>query len=100
MREPLKLTRAHDPLLAILALLALLGAGLSLKSRLKAPPEPAGTTRALTALELQLGLGQKVEALQPGITKKFAAAGRDLTAPWDKAAWAVDAREAGDVDLA
>lgn len=100
MREPLKLTRAHDPLLLLLALLALLGIGLSLGNRLKAPPEPAGTTKALTALELQLALGQKVEALQPGITKKFVAAGKELTAPWDRAAWAVDAREAGDTSLA
>ena len=100
MREPLKLTKAQDPLLIILALLALLGVGLSLKSRLKAPPEPAGTTRALKAMELQLGLGQKVEGLQPGITKKFLVQGKDLTAPWDRAAWAVDAREAGNEGLA
>jgi len=100
MREPLKLSKAHDPLLVLLALLALLGVGLSLRSRLKAPPEPAGTTQALKALELQLSLGQKVEALQPGISKKFVAEGKDLTAPWDRAAWAVDAREAGDADLA
>ena len=100
MREPLKLTPAHDPLLAILALLALLGVGFALGSRMKASPAPQGTTRALKALELQLALGQKVEALQPGISKKFAEAGRDLTAPWDRAAWAVDAREAGDESLA
>jgi membrane protease YdiL (CAAX protease family) len=100
MREPLKLTRTHDPLLILLALLALLGVGISLRSRLKAPPQPTGTTRALTAMELQLDLGRKVEALQPGITKKFLAEGKDLTAPWDRAAWAVDAREAGDAALA
>lgn len=100
MREPLKLTRAHDPLLILLALLALLGVLFSLDARLKPPPAPAGTTRALTALELQLALGRKVETLQPGITKKLVAAGRELTAPWDKAAWAVDAREAGDTSLA
>lgn len=99
MREPLKLTRAHDPLLLILALLALLGVGLSLNHRLK-PAPPAGTTRALKALELQLGLGQRLEAYRPGLARTFAAAGRDLTAPWDRAAWAVDAREAGDADLA
>jgi membrane protease YdiL (CAAX protease family) len=100
MREPLNLTRAHDPLVLLLALLALLGIGFSLASRLKAPPEPAGTTRALTAFELQLALAQKVEALQPGISKKIVAAGKDLAAPWDKAAWAVDAHEAGDTALA
>jgi membrane protease YdiL (CAAX protease family) len=100
MREPLKLTKAHDPLLVLLALLALLGVGLTLGTRLKAPPVPAGTTRALTALELQLQLGRKLEAVQPGISKKFIAAGRDLTAAWDRAAWAVDAREAGDTALA
>lgn len=98
MREPLKPTRAYDPLLLILALLALLGVGLSLGHRLK-PPPPAGTTRALTALELQLALGQRLEAYRPGLTKQFAAAGRELTAPWDRAAWAVDAREAGDAEL-
>lgn len=100
MREPLKLTKAHDPFLAILVLLALLGVGIALGSRMKAPPAPQGTTRALNALELQLALGQKAEALQPGISKTFAEAGRDLTAPWDRAAWAVDAREAGDTGLA
>ncbi|HET6329884.1 MAG TPA: CPBP family intramembrane glutamic endopeptidase [Holophagaceae bacterium] len=100
MREPLKLTKVHDPLLAILALLALLGVGISLDSRQKAPPEPASTTRTLKVLELQLGLGQKVEAMQPGISRKFVAAGKNLTASWDKAAWAVDAREAGDAGLA
>ncbi len=100
MREPLKLTKAHDPLIALLGLLALLGVSLTLGTRMKPKPAPLGTTRALTAMELQLGLGQKVEALQPGITKKYLAAGRDLTAPWDRAAWAVDAKETGDASLA
>ena len=100
MRDPLKPTKAHDPFLALLALLALLGIGLTLASRAKPPKAPAGTTRALTALELQLGLGQRLEALQPGISKKFIEAGRDLTAGWDRAAWAVDAREGGDPALA
>lgn len=100
MREPLKLTKAVDPLIALLGLLALLGVSLTLGMRMKPKPTPPGTTRALTAMELQLELGQKVEALQPGITKKYLAAGKDLTAPWDRAAWAVDAREAGDATLA
>lgn len=97
----MKLTRAHDPLLAILALLALLGISLSLGSRLhRQPPAPAGTTQALRALELQLALGQKLEAQQPGITKRFLEGGRELRAPWDRAAWAVQAQEAGDSALA
>ena len=61
----MKLTRAHDPLLAILALLALLGITLTLGSRIhRQPPAPAGTTQALKALELQLALGQRLEAQQ------------------------------------
>jgi len=97
----MKLTRAHDPLLAILGLLALLGISLTLGARIQAPPAPAGTTRALKALELQLSLGRQMEALQPGVSKKMLEAGQDnLRAPWDRAAWAVDAREAGDAALA
>ena len=100
MREPLKLTRAHDPLLAILLLLALLGIAVTLGMRAKAAPAPAGATRQLSAMELQLSLGQKLEGLQPGISKRFVAAGAELRAPWDRAAWAVDAKEAGDSALA
>ena len=100
MREPLKLTRAHDPLLILFTFLALLGVSLTLGSRAKAPAPPPGTTRTLKALELQLELGQRVEALQPGISKKFLEAGRELKAPWDRAAWAVEAQEAGDAPLA
>ena len=100
MREPLKLTKAHDPLLAILLLLALLGIGYTLRVRSAPPTAPAGTTRALSAMELQLGLGQRLEALQPGISKRFVTAGQELRAPWDRAAWAVDAKESGDAALA
>ena len=101
MREPLKLTKVHDPLLAILLLLALLGIGATLAQRAKPAPPPPGTTRALAALELQLGLGQKLEAVRPGLSKTFLEAGRQqLRAPWDRAAWAVDAQEAGDAALA
>ena len=96
----MKLERTLDPLLLMLALLAILGVGLTLNGRAKAPPAPVGTTRELKVLELQLGLGQKLEALQPGISRKLVEAGRDLTEPWDRAAWAVDAREAGDANLA
>lgn len=100
MREPMKLTRAHDPLLALLALLALLGISLTLGARTQARPEPSGTTRALKAMELQLSLGRQAETLQPGISKKMLEAGQELRAPWDRAAWAVDAQEAGDTALA
>src|SRR5262245_54929466 len=93
--------RWADPLIALLALLALAASALVLGGPRRKSAAPEGASPQLRVVELQLDFARQAEAMRPGlVAKTLKDAEPQLKEPWDRAGLAVEAREAKQDGLA